>query len=155
MASRHWGPVEAKSNTGCCLGRRHCCHSKHCKAITPQRENYRSRCRRHSSSIDKETESRKEKGNKQNLLFKATVKCKPAKKGIECQEFRTIKNFKECRSSSKQTNGQTETKTEELKTTDDHEFPGYLPIAQGQRKKQINEFFPSRNELFILFDANE
>ena len=36
MASRHWGPVEAKSSKGCCFGRRHCCHSKHCIAITPQ-----------------------------------------------------------------------------------------------------------------------
>ena len=33
MASRHWGPVEAKSNRGCCLGRRHCCHSNTVKPL--------------------------------------------------------------------------------------------------------------------------
>ena len=37
MATRHWGPVGATSNKGCCLGRCHCCHSIHCKAITPHR----------------------------------------------------------------------------------------------------------------------
>ena len=35
MAMRHWGPVETRSNKGCCLGRRHCCHSIHCNPITP------------------------------------------------------------------------------------------------------------------------
>ena len=36
MATRHWGPVEAKSNKGRCLGRCHCCHSIICNPITPQ-----------------------------------------------------------------------------------------------------------------------
>ena len=35
MATRHWGPVKAKSNKGRCLGRRHCSHSIHCNLITP------------------------------------------------------------------------------------------------------------------------
>ena len=35
MATRHWGPVKAKSNKCVCLGRRHCSHSIHCNLITP------------------------------------------------------------------------------------------------------------------------